>query len=394
MATDVDTAYCPVRRGADHRWAKCPLGLKRGWVSESLICASWPVGLVYRMVSFVLIAFFYETWFGGAMKFHRKIAVLGFVLAASSTAHATEQVTYYYTDQQGTPVATTDGVGNVITVADYRPYGAKILGVTQDGPGYTSHVADQDSGLVYMQARYYSADTGRFLSSDPPGISVGDVFSFNRYAYTYNNPVNHIDPDGRCPVCAVVGAIAVGAGVGALVDYGAQKLINPGQPVNVNEVKVAAMVGGVSGGSGSVLFTAVRTGLISTSTAVTLNVAVGGGAAAAGRVEQGKLDGKPATTAQVASAGVAGAVGTAAANGIGAAMGDFSQAATQGAAVKIAGAPVNSPAGIGAHIVNATQSVGIGTAQTSSQVASSQVSQVAAQQATAAAQAKYDKDHP
>jgi RHS repeat-associated protein len=327
------------------------------------------------------------------MNFHGKIAAIGLALSMSSASSATEQVTYYYTDQQGTTLATTDGGGNVISLADYRPYGSKILGATQDGPGYTSHVADQDSGLVYMQARYYSADTGRFLSSDPPGISGGDVFSFNRYAYTYNNPINHIDPDGRCPICAVVGAVAVGAGVGALVDYGAQKLINPGQPVNVNEVKVAAMVGGVSGGSGSVLFTAVRTGLISTSTAITVNAAIGGGAAAAGRIEQGKMDGKPATTSQVVSAGVGGAVGTAAANGIGAAMGDFSQAAAQGAAVKIAGAPINSPAGIGAHIVNATQSVGIGTAQTAGQVAVSQGSQVVTQQGVAAAQAKFDKDH-
>jgi len=328
------------------------------------------------------------------MNFHGKIAAIGLALGMSSALNATEQVTYYYTDQQGTPIVTTDASGTVISTADYRPYGSKVLGVVQDGPGYTNHVADQDSGLVYMQARYYSADAGRFLSSDPPGISAGDLFSFNRYVYTYNNPINHIDPDGRCPVCAVVGAVAVGAGVGALVDYGAQKLINPGKPVNVNEVKMAAMVGGASGGSGSILFTAVRTGLISTSTAITVNVAVSGAAGAAGRAEQGQLDGQPATTSQIVTAGLASAVGTGTANGIGAIMGDFTQVATQGAAVKIASAPVNSPAGIGAHIVNATRSVGIGTGQTAGQTATSQLAQYGAQQGEAAVQAKLDKDKP
>ncbi|WP_425502759.1 RHS repeat-associated core domain-containing protein [Pinirhizobacter soli] len=33
-----------------------------------------------------------------------------------------------------------------------------------EGPSYTGHVADTDSGLVYMQARYYEPQLGRFLS--------------------------------------------------------------------------------------------------------------------------------------------------------------------------------------------------------------------------------------
>ena len=48
-----------------------------------------------------------------------------------------------------------------------------------------------------MQARYYDPLIGRFLSNDPVGFAEGGPTYFNRYAYTANNPVNNIDPDGR-----------------------------------------------------------------------------------------------------------------------------------------------------------------------------------------------------
>ncbi|MDO6428033.1 RHS repeat-associated core domain-containing protein [Thalassotalea sp. 1_MG-2023] len=38
-----------------------------------------------------------------------------------------------------------------------------------------------------MQAQYYEPVIGRFYSNDPIGF-VGDVHSFNRYAYVANNP--------------------------------------------------------------------------------------------------------------------------------------------------------------------------------------------------------------
>ena len=55
---------------------------------------------------------------------------------------------------------------------------------------------DDASGLTYMQARYYHPVTGRFLSNDPVGFAEGGPAYFNRYAYTANDPVNKLDPDG------------------------------------------------------------------------------------------------------------------------------------------------------------------------------------------------------
>ena len=106
-------------------------------------------------------------------------------------------VTYVYTDAQGTPLAKADANGNIIATFDYAPYGAQALGTPPSGPGYTGHVNDPDTGLVYMQARYYDPAVGRFLSVDPVGPSPGGLFHFNRYDYADNNPVVNIDPDGR-----------------------------------------------------------------------------------------------------------------------------------------------------------------------------------------------------
>ena len=105
-------------------------------------------------------------------------------------------VTYVYTDPQGTPLAEADASGNITATFDYAPYGSQALGTPPSGPGYTGHVNDPDTGLVYMQARYYDPVVGRFLSVDPVGPAPGNAFNFNRYGYANNNPVMNIDPTG------------------------------------------------------------------------------------------------------------------------------------------------------------------------------------------------------
>jgi RHS repeat-associated protein len=114
-------------------------------------------------------------------------------LAHAGTRH------YYYTDPQGTVLAKTDAQGNIIATYDYAPYGQAVANMSgaPNGPGYTGHVNDPETGLVYMQARYYDPDRGGFLSVDPVTTSPGNLFSFNRYDYGNNNPIVNIDPDGR-----------------------------------------------------------------------------------------------------------------------------------------------------------------------------------------------------
>lgn len=129
----------------------------------------------------------------------RLLALVGFLMLASGirVAHAAEVVTYFYTSAEGTVLATTDAAGNLLSTADYRPYGAQVSGVPEAGPGYVGHENDIDTDLTYMQARYYDPETGRFLSIDPVEVLPADVFSFNRYAYANDNPTTYSDPFGE-----------------------------------------------------------------------------------------------------------------------------------------------------------------------------------------------------
>ena len=62
-----------------------------------------------------------------------------------------------------------------------------------------------------MNGRVYDPQLGRYLSADFL-ISNGEhTESYNRYSYVFNNPLSLTDPDGQCPVCAIVVVIIGGA---------------------------------------------------------------------------------------------------------------------------------------------------------------------------------------
>jgi RHS repeat-associated protein len=142
------------------------------------------------------------------MKMLLRWLVLGLLFAGTHAfAQSAGTVTYVYTDPQGTPLAETDASGNITATFDYTPYGTyapngtSTPGPNPNGPGYTGHVNDPETNLVYMQARYYDPATGHFLSTDPVKPAAGDTFNFNRYAYVDNNPIMGMDPTGMDDDC-------------------------------------------------------------------------------------------------------------------------------------------------------------------------------------------------
>ncbi|MEJ5312640.1 MAG: RHS repeat-associated core domain-containing protein, partial [Anaerolineae bacterium] len=62
--------------------------------------------------------------------------------------------------------------------------------------GFTGQRADA-TGLMFYQARYYSAALGRFIQADTMVPSPANPQSLNRYSYVLNSPLRYTDPTGH-----------------------------------------------------------------------------------------------------------------------------------------------------------------------------------------------------
>lgn len=128
-----------------------------------------------------------------------------------------ERIRFSHFDTLSSPMLETDLAGSVLERFHYEPYGASE-GAAREDVTYTGHVADPDLGLIYMGARYYDPEIGRFYSNDPVGylghLNRGNpVHGFGRYTYANNNPYKYVDPDGEFGIAgAIYGAIAGGVG--------------------------------------------------------------------------------------------------------------------------------------------------------------------------------------
>ncbi|HZF30250.1 MAG TPA: RHS repeat-associated core domain-containing protein, partial [Gammaproteobacteria bacterium] len=110
-------------------------------------------------------------------------------------------VYYVHVDHLNTPRRVTDPSDNEIVWRwDSEPYGATEADEDpdEDSNGFTYNLRfpgqyfDDETGLHYNYFRDYDAVTGRYVESDPIGLSGG----VNTYAYGAGNPVGNIDPSG------------------------------------------------------------------------------------------------------------------------------------------------------------------------------------------------------
>jgi RHS repeat-associated protein len=89
--------------------------------------------------------------------------------------------------------------GQPVTRHNYGPFGQPLTSngsTVLNGKAYINQRFDAETGLQYLQARYYDPLLGRFLSPDTYDPDRAGV-DFNRYAYGGNNPINESDPFGH-----------------------------------------------------------------------------------------------------------------------------------------------------------------------------------------------------
>ena len=81
---------------------------------------------------------------------------------------------------------------------------------------YRGYYYDNETGLYYLQSRYYDPAIGRFVSADKY-VSTGKGFTgYNMYAYCNNNTPNFADTEGDFP-WLVIGILAASAIIGGIL---------------------------------------------------------------------------------------------------------------------------------------------------------------------------------
>jgi len=115
-----------------------------------------------------------------------------------------EELYYMHGNHLGSMTLLTDEAGDVVEEARYYPFGGYRLPPTEGitDIGFTGHRQDnlgwENTGLIYMGARYYDPLLRRFISADTIVPSATDTMAYNRFAYVNQNPVNLVDPTGHC----------------------------------------------------------------------------------------------------------------------------------------------------------------------------------------------------
>ncbi len=104
-------------------------------------------------------------------------------------------------DQLGSVITLFNAEGERAINKHYRPYGQVSQWVTDpataaEDQGFVGQRHDWHAGLIYLNARYMDPELGRFIQPDWWDVRIAGT---NRYAYSFNDPVNLADPGGNVP---------------------------------------------------------------------------------------------------------------------------------------------------------------------------------------------------
>ena len=143
----------------------------------------------------------------------------------------------YLFNAQGDVVAIVNSSNQLVAKYAYDAWG-KLLSITGSAAStvgaanpirYRGYYYDTETGLYYLNSRYYDPQTGRFINADSEDILQvqDDLFDKNLFAYCDNNPIMREDHGGDLwGVLAGFGAKAVFGALGKAV-LGALAASNP-----------------------------------------------------------------------------------------------------------------------------------------------------------------------
>ena len=172
-------------------------------------------------------------------------------------------------------VAILNSTGQIVVGYTYDAWGRLLTttGTLKDTLGlhnplrYRGYVYDRETGLYYVQSRYYNPTIGRWINADSQ-LSTGDLTGLNLFAYCGNNPVNRTDPTGEAwwhwavaavVVVAAAAAVVVTAG-GAAAGMAAVASVASGVAAGTTAATVASgvFIGSATAFAGSVYIAAMQ----------------------------------------------------------------------------------------------------------------------------------------
>ncbi len=124
---------------------------------------------------------------------------------------------YYLQDELGSPMYLTGTDGMAVSSYAFDDFGRNIDPLTGKERtankkhdyitkgniiqpfAFTGYQEEEVSGLKFAQARFYSADNGRFIGEDQLRGHLDNVESQHSYLYCFNNAISFIDENGKTP---------------------------------------------------------------------------------------------------------------------------------------------------------------------------------------------------
>ena len=148
----------------------------------------------------------------------------------------TSTVHYFLRNAQGDILGLVNAHGVVVVAYTYDAWG-NVLSTTGSMANtlgalnplrYRGYVYDTETGLYYLNSRYYNPSWGRFINADI-FVSTGQgVLGSNMFAYCNNNPVMGYDPTGQLDWRAASSLLVRGGSLAAATISGLSTFFHTG----------------------------------------------------------------------------------------------------------------------------------------------------------------------
>ena len=207
----------------------------------------------------------------------------------------------YRRNLQGDIIGIYDSLGNEVGGYAYDAYGncyvkyndnsseeeKKILDINPFR--YRGYYYDKETGLYYLNRRYYDPSIGRFISPDVLSIldeTKGQINGLNLYMYCNNNPIMYVDPSGHFALTTIiiltliaVGVVAGGTAAGVISyskGYRGWEL--------VGHIFAGAVIGGLIGAAIGCFAAPTIAGLLASTGTIGGSLVLAGGGAVGGGI--------------------------------------------------------------------------------------------------------------